>query len=119
MMQRRHAAVVQVREIRPHAGQRRRGVSMALPQCALPCQRTAVERVDEPVGHDVDPGSICAYVDVHARPPNVPPAIVIAMTSSATDRAEQVTSLGGQDLIDLVRITWRPEVANDGRELLL
>ena len=44
VIERRHAAVVEIREIRPHAGERRRGVALARSQLRLPrradCDRT-------------------------------------------------------------------------------
>src|SRR5262249_37636016 len=93
-VERRHAAVVEIREVCPDARQRRRRVSAAFLQRTLGGERTAVERVDERVGHDVEARAIRADVAVDAGPVDVAPAVVRAVTAMAADflRVEQRSS---------------------------
>ena len=74
-----HAAVVEIREIRPHAGEGRRRVAVTLDERAVAGERTSVERGDELIRDDVEAGSIGADVGVHARPLHVAAPVVDPM----------------------------------------
>ena len=76
MMERRHAAVVQVRIVRPDASQWRGGVSLAPDETAFRSQRALVERGDELVRDDIEAAGIGADVLVDARPLDVAGTIV-------------------------------------------
>ena len=88
MIQRRHAPVVQVRIVRPDAGQRRRGVSATLDERAFRGQRALRERVDELVRHDVEARAIRADILVDAGPLDIAPAVVDAMAARAPTSRE-------------------------------
>ncbi len=102
MVQRRDAAVVQVRVVRPDAGQRRRRITFALLQRPFRRERARVERVDESVRHDVAPRPVGADVGVDARPSHVALAVVVAMASRAAEllRVEELPAALGQRAID-------------------
>ena len=120
-MERGHAAVVQIRIVRPDAGQRRGGVALAPDELAFGRERALVERGDEPGRHDVDASAIRADVLVDAGPLDVAAAIVDAMAARAADllRIEQRLPARRQRRVDLVRVGRRPEMTNHRRELFL
>jgi hypothetical protein len=121
MVERRHAAVVQVGKVGPDSGERRGSIALAALERTFRRERAVVERGGESVRHDVEPRSIRTHVREHARPCDVAAAVVRAVAARAPDvgRIKQLAAARRQRRVHVVRIPRWPEPADDRFELAL
>src|SRR3954451_19935659 len=112
MIKRRHAAVVQVRVVRPYTGQRGGGISLARFERAFCDERARIERLNKAVRHDIATPAIRSDIGMHARPPHVALAVVFAMASGATEffRVKELASFFRERRVDLVGIAGWPQM---------
>src|SRR4029453_19611930 len=106
MIKRRHATVVEVRIVRPDAGQGGSGLSFALLECAFSHKRACIEHIDEAVRDDVTTSAIRSDVRVDTRPPYVSLSIVFTVASRASQflRIKEGFSFFRKRRINFVRI---------------